>query len=337
LLNQQIMGFFFVKIMSDLNALVEKVIGGYQVGKDEAMSLLDVVPKQKLYDAANKIRERCCGEKAEFCSISNVRSGHCPENCKWCSQSVTAAADIRVYGIIEDDILLKEALTSAEKGVERHSLVSSGRRVSDQFLDKLEPACKAIRQKSDIKLCASMGLVTRKQLKRLRDDFGVERYHCNLETAPSFFKQVCTSHSVEDKFTVIKNARELGMQVCSGGILGMGETAGQRVELALVLRDLKVDSIPLNILTPIPGTSLEKAAPLSEEEILTSIAIFRFVHPSSIIRFAGGRMQIKSFQHKALKAGINGAITGDYLTTKGSNIERDIRDFEKAGLKPVKT
>ncbi len=170
-------------------------------------------------------------------------------------------------------------------------------------------------------------------MKRLKDELGINHYHCNLETAPSFFRQLVTTHTQEEKIATIKSAQELGIKVCSGGIIGMGEEMHHRIELACTLRDLRILSIPINILTPIKGTPLENAQALTEEEILTTIAIFRFLNPKAKLRFAGGRMQIKAFQHKALKAGINAALTGDYLTTTGTSIEQDIRDFSNAGFK----
>jgi len=218
------------------------------------------------------------------------------------------------------------------QGVKRHSLVTSGKKVSDKTLDKLIPIYKKIQKNCDISLCASMGLLSKHQLLRLRNEAGIEHYHCNLETAPSFFSKVCSKHTIEEKIKTIKYAQEIGLKICSGGILGMGETMEHRIELAITLRDLKVQSIPINVLMPIKGTPLENAKPLSEEEILTSIALFRFLNPKANIRFAGGRLQIKPFQEKALKAGINSALTGDYLTTIGSNIKNDILEFSKAGF-----
>ena len=194
------------------------------------------------------------------------------------------------------------------------------------------PIYQEIKEKTDISLCASMGLINEKQIKRLIDEVGIEHYHCNLETAPSYFPEVCSSHSMDEKIETIKAAQKQGLKICSGGIIGMGETMEHRVELACSLRDLGVQSIPINILTPVEGTKLENSNPLSEEEVLTTIAVFRFINPKANLRFAGGRLLIKHYQEKALRAGISASLTGDYLTTSGSDVECDIRDFRKAGF-----
>ncbi|MBI9065829.1 MAG: biotin synthase BioB [Salinivirgaceae bacterium] len=319
--------------MEKITDFKNKVLNGYQLTYDEGVELTKVENKEDLYIAANEIRAHFCGDKIDLCSITNAKSGKCSENCKWCSQSVYHKTNIEEYEVVDRESTIKEAVENYKKGVSRHSLVTSGRGVNDKTLDQLIPIYKEIKEKSDISLCASMGLIDKAQLKRLRDEVGIEHYHCNLETAPSFFPQLVTTHTQEEKMITIKAAKELGIKICSGGIIGMGEEMHHRVELACSLRDLEVLSIPINILTPIEGTPLENAKPLSEEEILTSIAVFRFINPKANLRFAGGRLKIKHFQDKALHAGISAALTGDYLTTTGSNIEEDIRGFKNAGFK----
>ncbi len=309
-----------------------KILAGYKLSYEEGVELTKVEDKEALYKAADEIREHFCGNTMDLCSITNAKSGKCPQNCKWCSQSTFHKTNIEEYEIVDQDEAVKEAVENASKGVRRHSLVTSGRRVYDKTLDKLIPIYQEIRQKSEISLCASMGLINEHQLQRLKDEAGIEHYHCNLETAPSYFKNVCTTHTIEEKLNTIKKAQKVGMKICSGGIIGMGETMEHRVELAIALQQLGVQSIPINILTPVEGTPLENALPLSEEEILTTIAVFRFINPTANLRFAGGRLQIKHFQHKALRAGISAALTGDYLTTTGSNVNEDIVDFKKSGF-----
>lgn len=309
-----------------------KVLNGHKLTYEEAVELSKTENKQQLYDAADEIRAHFCGTTMDLCSITNAKSGRCSQDCKWCSQSRHFKTNVEEYEIVDKDEAVKEAVENAQKGVKRHSLVTSGRRVYDKTLDNLIPIYKEIKQKTDISLCASMGLIDKAQLERLRDEVGIEHYHCNLETAPSYFSQVVSSHTQEEKILTINWAKELGIKVCSGGIIGMGETMEHRIELACKLQELDVQSIPINILTPVDGTPLENATPLTEEEILTSIALFRFINPKANLRFAGGRLQIKNFQHKALKAGISAALTGDYLTTTGSNVEEDVRDFKNAGF-----
>jgi biotin synthase len=222
-------------------------------------------------------------------------------------------------------------VNNAGRGVLRHSLVTSGKRVTDGELDELIGIFQAIRAKCSIELCGSMGLITRQQLQRLKD-VGLTRYHCNLETAPSYFGQVCTTHTIEEKLETIRNAQAVGLEVCSGGIIGMGESMAQRIELALLLRSLGIRSIPINLLNPIAGTALQDAAPLSEDDVLTTIALFRFINPKAYLRFAGGRLLIRHYQDRALHAGINAAIVGDMLTTVGGGIADDLRDFSAAGF-----
>ncbi len=316
-----------------IEVLKEKVLGGYALSYDEAVELSKTENKNALYKAADEIREKLCGNKMDLCSITNAKSGKCPENCKWCSQSAHFQTDVEEYEIVDRESTVNEAVSNAAKGVKRHSLVTSGRKVNDKTLDKLIPIYKEIQEKSDIELCASMGLISEEQLKRLNNEIGLSHYHCNLETAPSYFDQVCTTHTIDEKIETIKAAKKLGIDICSGGIIGMGETMEHRIEMAVALRDLEVQSIPINVLMPIEGTPMENTQELTEEEILTTIAIFRFLNPTAKLRFAGGRLKIKAFQDKALHAGINAALTGDYLTTTGSDVDDDVRDFEKCGFK----
>lgn len=309
-----------------------RVLSGEKLSYNEAVELTKVEDKEALYKSANEIREHFCGNAIDLCSITNAKSGKCTQNCKWCSQSRFYKTKVEEYEIVDENIAVTEAVMNAKKGVKRHSLVTSGRRVSDKTLDNLIPIYKKIKEQCDISLCASMGLIDKSQLERLRDEVGIEHYHCNLETAPSYFSEVVTSHTQEEKIRTIKAAKELGIKICSVGIIGMGETMEQRVELAVALRDLDVQSIPLNLLMPIEGTPLENAKPLMEEEVLTTIAVFRFLNPKANLRFAGGRIQIKHYQEKALHAGISAALTGDYLTSTGSDIEDDLRTFKEAGF-----
>jgi biotin synthase len=314
-----------------INKIKEKVLSGYEVSYGEAVMLSQVANKEELYKAADEIREHFCGKRMDLCSITNAKSGKCSQNCKWCSQSASHKTNVEEYDLVDRKEAVRQAVENAAMGVNKHSLVTSGKRVTNATLNNIIGIYSEIKSKCDIKLCASMGLIEKEQLTKLKD-VGVEHYHCNLETAPSFFPELCTSHTIEDKIETIKAAQEVGLGVCSGGIIGMGETMEQRIELAVALKELNILSIPINILTPVEGTPLEGQEDLSEEEVLTTIALFRFINPKANLRFAGGRMKIKHFQHKALRSGINAALTGNYLTTIGSDIKEDLKDFKASGF-----
>lgn len=317
--------------MQTIAEIKDKICKGHEISQKEAIHLSKLPDKEQLYNAANEIRIYFCGNSMDLCSITNAKSGKCTEDCKWCSQSKYHNTGIDEYEMIDKKEALSQATANAAKGVDRYSLVTSGKKISDGVLDSLITIYSDIKQSSGIKLCASMGLLSKYQLKKLKEA-GIGHYHCNLETAPSFFHTLCSTHTIDDKMQTIKWAQELGLDICSGGIIGMGESMEQRIELAIALRELNIYSIPINILNPVKGTGLEQAAPLSEAEILTTIALFRFINPKANLRFAGGRMLIKSYQDKALHAGINASLVGDLLTTTGSSIEEDKEDFMKAGF-----
>jgi biotin synthase len=297
----------------------------------EAVELTKYPDKNLLYAAANSIREKFCGNKLDTCSIVNARSGKCGEDCKWCAQSAKHKTGIETYPIKDEDEVLDCAVQNDIKGVKRFSMVTSGRKVEKEEMEKFCKMYNRIREKTGLKLCASMGLIGMEEMLMLKEA-GVSRYECNLETASSFFPELCTTHTSEEKKATLRLAKECGMEICSGGIIGMGESMEQRVELACELRELRVKSVPINILNPIKGSALENAKPLSEEEVLTTMAVFRFVLPDAFIRFAGGRINMSgALQKKALQSGINASLVGGLLTTLGSNINEDYEMFETLG------
>lgn len=317
--------------MGMINEIKEKVLNGHVMGYDEAVELASVHNKEGLYRAADEIREHFCGNRMDLCSITNAKSGKCSQDCKWCSQSASYKTNVEEYELVDHKEAVRQAVENAALGVNKHSLVTSGKRVTNATLNNVIGIYREIKSKCDINLCASMGLINKEQLLKLKE-VGVGHYHCNLETAPSFFPELCSSHTIDEKIKTIKAAQEAGLGVCSGGIIGMGETMEQRIELAITLQGLNILSIPINILTPVEGTPLEKQKELTENEVLTTIALFRFINPKANLRFAGGRMKIKHFQHKALRSGINAALTGNYLTTIGSDIKEDLKDFKDSGF-----
>lgn len=317
--------------MIDVESYKIKVLNGQSLTYDEAVAISRSTNKEQLYKAAGEIRDHFSGKQFDMCSIVNAKSGKCSEDCKWCAQSTFYSTNIQTYEMVDEKEAVEQACSNARQGVHKYSLVTSGKSLSDANINQLVSVYKQIKQKANIALCASMGLLDKNRLMKLKTA-GVEHYHCNLETSRSFFSTLCTTHSYDQKVQTIRWAQEIGLEVCSGGIIGMGETMNDRIELALELNALGIESIPVNILNPVDGTPLEGMKPLSDEDILTTFALFRFINPKAKIRFAGGRMQIKHLQEKALKVGVNAALVGDLLTTIGSNVEEDKQAFAKAGF-----
>lgn len=318
--------------MKTIEELRDKVLNGGLLSDEEAYSLISVSDSKALRDAAAAVTAKFVKPVFDSCSIVNARSGLCPENCKWCAQSRHYSTGCDTYTVIDHDECLHAARDNASKGVKRFSLVASGRRVTGKALDEMCALLKEAHEETGISTCASMGLLGREELMKLREA-GVRRYHCNLETAPSHFKTLCTTHTIEDKVETIKTARELGFEVCSGGIIGMGESPRQRVEFALKLREVEPTSIPINLLNPIPGTPLENTPLISADEVIDTIAIFRLIYPTVQLRFAGGRSRLtRAEQLEAIRVGINGGIVGDLLTTIGSTIREDRELTSEAGL-----
>ncbi len=314
-----------------IQTLLQKVLDGGKITSDEALFLAQQPNKQELYAASHQITRHVMGEKFDACSIINARSGNCSEDCKWCAQSRFYKTDIDLYPLVSLEETLRQANCNASQGIGRFSLVTSGRNLNSNEVEQVARHYDNLKQNCNIKRCASLGLLTEEDLKTLKKS-GVETYHCNLETAPSYFSQLCTTHTPEEKIKTLNAARNVGMKLCSGGIIGMGESVEHRIELAITLRDLDVFSIPINVLSPIKGTPLENQPPLSEEEILTTIALFRFIHPKAYLRFSGGRAKLpKTTQFEALKVGINAAIMGDMLTTIGSSVDEDKELIRRAG------
>ena len=321
----------------DINQSIEslkiKILAGGNIDENEAYFIADILPaaSEAIRSAAIEITAAFSDRTFDSCSIVNARSGLCGENCKWCAQSRHHNTGCETYDLIDRDECLEAARINRDGGVRRFSLVASGRSVKGKALAAICELARQAREDTGISTCASLGLLDENSLRQLWDA-GVRRYHCNLETAPSYFPNLCTTHSIDDKIATITAARQIGFEICSGGIIGMGETMHQRAEFALKLREIDPCSIPINILSPIPGTPLEHQQPLSEDEILDTIALFRMVHPQVCLRFAGGRKRLsRAAQLKAMHIGINGAIVGDLLTTLGSTIAEDKALIGKAG------
>ena len=316
-----------------LDEALAKGLEGTPLTVDEAMALNDSVSTDALCDAADQVRQRWMCDVIDTCSIVNARSGRCSEDCKWCAQSRHHSTGIAEYEYIPREDLIEAVRMNDAVGVRRFSMVTSGRRVPKAQMKRFCDLYRDAAAESPIYLCASMGLLGREELQMLKDA-GVRRYHCNLETASSYFPELCSTHTHEDKMATIRAAIEVGMEVCCGGIIGMGETMRQRLELACEAREAGAASIPVNILQPIPGTPLESTPLISEDDVIRTVALFRLIAPKVTLRFAGGRARLSQESMKRiLRVGMNGALIGDMLTTVGNKIDEDYRMFDETGFK----
>lgn len=320
--------------MNLIDKYKEKIKEGYLLEKDDINQLL-TAPLKELCEAANEIREYFCGNSFDMCTIINGKSGKCSENCKFCAQSIHFKTAIEEYPLLDKNIVLKDATYNDSKGVLRYSIVTSGKRLSSKDLENLCNSYKLIRENLNISLCASHGLLSYDDFIKLKES-GVTRYHNNLETSRKFFPSICTTHSYEDKIKTIKAAQKAGLEVCSGGILGLGESIEDRIDMALELRSLGIKSIPVNVLNPIKGTPLENNKIVSNDEIKRTIAIFRFIIPYGAIRLAGGRGLIDDKGKSLFEGGANATITGDMLTTAGICIDDDIDMIKSLKYKVAK-
>lgn len=319
--------------MNLLESVTEKALRGEGASVAEALELDKSFTTEELQAAADKVRAALHGDRVDTCSIVNARSGQCSEDCKWCAQSAHFKTGVDVYEILEKDKVRKAASLNSDAGVHRFSLVTSGKKVSAKDIDRFCDYYESVGEENpDLYLCASMGLLDREALDKLRAA-GVKRYHCNLETSARFFPTLCSTHTHADKLATIKAAHEAGMEVCCGGIIGMGETMQDRLELAYEAREAGATSIPVNILNPIPGTALENTPLISEEDIERSVALMRLIAPKCVLRFAGGRIRLsKESLQRIMRGGMNGALVGDLLTTVGNTLEEDRKLFEETGF-----
>ncbi|MFR9280401.1 biotin synthase BioB [Levyella massiliensis] len=312
--------------------LEEKVLRGDEITREEALFLYDQ-PLKPLTEAANRIRKHFCGNRFDLCTIINAKSGNCPENCKFCAQSAHSKTQAETYGLLPMDEIVEKARSDYEKGVLRYSLVTSGRRLTDEEVDYLCEVTRRICQEVGISVCASLGLCTEEQYRRLRNA-GMTRIHNNLETSRNHFKEICTTHSFDDKCEAIRAARAAGMSICSGGIVGLGESVEDRIDMAISLRELQVKSVPVNMLNPIPGTPLENLPRLTQEDMERIVAVYRFLLPDASIRLAGGRGLMQDKGRSLWKSGANATISGDMLTTQGITVAKDLEMLDELGYEP---
>lgn len=314
-----------------INQIINNIISGNTISKSTVVSYLSDLDLKTLCNGANTIRNHFLGNKANLCTIINGKAGNCSEDCKYCAQSKHNKSVVKTTGFLSEKIILKDAKYNEKRGINNYSIVTAGRSLTGDDFIKAVNAYKYIHNSCNLKLCASHGLLDYNQLVELRAA-GVSRYHCNIETSERYFKKICTTHTYEDKLNTIKFAKKAGLEICSGGIIGMKETLEDRIDMAFTLADLDVDSIPINILMPIKGTSMENYPPLSKDEILRTIAIFRYINPTAEIRLAAGRISMDDLGKEAFLSGANATITGDMLTTTGTNIEDDKNLLESIGF-----
>jgi len=306
------------------------------IATEEAVEILKTEDKEKLdkiFDRANREREKYFGNKVSACSVVNARCGGCGEDCAFCAQSKHSDADVNYYSLISEDEMVDAGKKAVEDKAGRIGIVTSGRSVAPgKELDSICSAVTRISDKFDVAPCASLGLISEEALTKLKDA-GLKRYHHNLETAESYFNKICGTRNYSDQINTIKNAKNAGLEVCCGGIFGLGESYEQRVEMLNTIRDLDVDSVPLNFLNPIEGTRLEKMNELTPFDCLKIIAVARLMMPGKSIRVCGGReYNLQNMQPEIFRAGANGLMVGGYLVTSGRPVEEDHNMIEEAGM-----
>ncbi|MBD5135539.1 MAG: biotin synthase BioB [Lachnospiraceae bacterium] len=314
-----------------INSLKNRILQGYLPEKGELLGLVDA-PLEELCCAADEIRKHFCSDTFDMCTIINGKSGRCSEDCKYCAQSAHYHTCIEEYPLKSKEDILELAKYNDERGVLRYSIVTSGRCLTDDEVEQICDTVKVIKKETNIEVCVSLGLLNKENFIKLKDA-GVTRVHNNLETSRSNFPNVCTTHTYDEKIAAIKAALEAGLGVCSGGIMGLGETMEDRIDMILDIRSLGIRSIPVNMLNPIQGTPYEDNKRLTNNDMRRIAAIFRFAIPDGFIRLAGGRGLLEDMGEKCFMSGANAAISGDMLTTSGISIENDMKMLNKLGYK----
>ena len=319
-------------LLSDLR---EKILTGGEITREEALHLTRLKGEAlaDLFLAATRIRGKRWGGTVNLCSIVNTKSGDCSEDCAFCSQSAHYSTSIQVYPLITVKEILNHAKEAKAVGTHRFCIVTSGRTIyNKEEMERIAEGISRIKNEALLSPCATLGLLDKAQLQELAEA-GLHRYHHNLETAEEFFPHICSTHTYQEKINTIKSAKELGLSTCSGGIFGMGESWKHRIDLAYALKELDVDSVPINFLKPVAGTPLEKERTLTPLEALKIIAIFRFILPDKEIRVCGGRIAALRDLHSLIfQAGADGLLIGNYLTYGDRIPHDDLQMIEDLGL-----
>lgn len=318
-----------------LEKIKTKILQGGRVTAEEAETLINLESPagiDALLRVANEVRKHFRSDKVDLCSLVNAKSGLCGEDCAFCAQSTKHNSDVTRYALLPAEEMVRRAQEAEKFGAKRFCIVTSGGRLTDEEFRTVLEAFRGIRESTNLKLDASLGFLTPERIAELRET-GVTRFNHNLETSPEFYPEIVSTHKFEDRVNTVKKLKDGGMEICSGGIIGMGESRRDRVRLALKLRELGTKCVPINILYPKPGTPLEKAVRLNLNEILKTVAVFRLVLPEAVIKIAGGREHnLGKNQDKVMRAGANGLIIGGYLTTGGNKPSDDIAMCRECGF-----
>lgn len=326
-----------VACLTLINEVEERILAGGGMNRAEAEALLASPDEflMHLMAAADRVRISFKGHRFDSCSLVNARSGLCGEDCSFCAQSRHHHTECDTYGLLSTEAIMASARAAKENGASRFCTVTSGGALSNKEFDSLVNTLKRLRDEVDIALDASLGFLDEERASRLRAA-GVTRYNHNLETSRDHYPSICSTHTFDQRVATVRQAMSYGFSACCGGIMGLGETPSQRLDLAFTLADLGVDCVPINILNPRPGTPLENAVPPQPLEVLKTVALFRLILPRATIKIAGGREKnLGDFQAMALRAGANGMIIGGYLTTTGRSVEDDLLMVRQAGFEVV--
>ena len=311
--------------------ITDQIIKGKRLSAKDDLSFLLTTDTHLLSRDADRLRRHFCKNQIDLCTIINGRKGNCSEDCKFCVQSVYHSTTEEAYPFLPKDIFLRDLREVHLSGIHHYAIVTSGKKLTKTDLFHAVSVYQALKKAYPIPLCGSHGLLSQDELKTLQNA-GMTRYHMNLETSKNFFPHICTTHTYDEKLKVIQDAQTLGLSVCSGGIIGMGESWQDRIDLALALAELNIQSIPINVLIPIRNTAFSKLPSLTKNDILRTFVIFRFLNPTAYIRIAAGRAQWNDHGKFLFQSGANAAITGDMLTTHGTNIQKDVNLIRQLGF-----
>lgn len=315
----------------DVIGLAKDIVNGKRLTREDDLAFFETVDLDELSTGADYIRKNLCNDHVDLCTIINGRAGGCSENCKFCAQSAHSSTGCDRHGIVDPEEVLADCKKREAAGVHAYSIVTAGRTVEGDDLKTLVDTYHLLRENCNMRLCASHGLVSPDAMRQFHEA-GVTMYHANIETSKRNFPNICTTHTYEDKINEIRIAKEAGMSVCSGGIIGMGESFDDRLDMAVSLSELMVESIPINALIPVKGTPFAELQPLTEDEIIRTVAMFRYINPTAYIRMAAGRNYFKDGGKRLFMSGVNATITGDMLTTVGNNTEQDIEMLTGMGF-----